>query len=175
MKYIIYSVVIIFLIGIIAGGFHHFTILRAVPQLVLLLVIVVAAERKNLDYLFVAIVGGVFMDFATSVAFGSFTLSFIVIGFVAKFLFDEMLLARSPLKHVPWIVSAAIASQYLWIWLYNGTLIRFESAYLPLRLSDTMIMAIGAIIYTLILLFPAYWIMDKLNEYIERLEQRKKY
>lgn len=175
MKYIIYSVVIIFLNGITAGGFQHFSILHAVPQLVLLLVVLVAAERKNLDYIFVAIMGGIFLDFTTSLAFGSYTLSFLIIGFAAKFLFDEMLLARSPLKHIPWIVSSAILFQYLWIWLYNGTLIRFHSSYLPLRISDAMLIAIGAIIYTLLLLFPAYWIIEKLNDYIERLENRKKY
>ncbi len=175
MKYLIYTVVILFLVGITAGGFHHFSILRGVPQLVMLLLIIVAAERKNTDYMFVALVGGVLIDFSTSVAFGSFTLSFLVLGFLSKFLFEDMLLARSPLKHIPWIVSAAIALQYAWVWLYNGTLVRFDTAFLPLRLSDAMIIAIGAIIYTLILLFPAYWAIEKLNDYIEHLEQRKKY
>ena len=175
MKYLIYSVVTIFLVGITAGGFQHFSILHAVPQLVLLLVILVAAERKNLDYLFVAIVGGVLLDFTTSIAFGSYTLSFLVIGMLAKFLFEDMLLARSPLKHIPWIVSSAIILQHFWIWLYNGTLIRFHSSYIPLRLSEAMLIAIGAIIYTLLLLFPAYWIIEKLNDYIEHLDNRKKY
>ena len=175
MKYLIYLVVIIFCIGLSVGVFHLFPIYRAVPQLILLLVIVSSAERHDLDFLFIAIVGGAFMDIVTSVAFGSFILSFMVIGFLIRFLLQGLLLAKSPWKTLPLVAALSIAVQYFWLWLYNGLLFPIKASLSASTFTDSSALAFGAVVYSVILFFPIYWLVEHLHRFLDSLELRKKY
>ena len=175
MKYIIYSFIIVILVGLVGGVFDVFTIFRSVPQLMLLFVAVVAAERKNFDFAFIAIAGGLLMDAMTSVAFGSYLLSYLVIGLAIKYVFEDFLLASNSWKHLPWIVSVAILLQHIWLWLYNGTLAQVAVGIPAFTFSEIFILSIGGILYTLLLYLPGYWLIERLNDYLVSMEQRKKY
>lgn len=175
MKYLIYFVVIIFCIGLSVGVFHLFPIYRAVPQLILLLVIVSSAERHDLDFLYIAIAGGMFMDIVTSVAFGSFTLSFMIIGFLIRFLLQGLLAAKNPWKALPLVVILSIIIQYFWLWLYNGLLFPLKVSLSASTFTDTTALAFGAVIYSVILFFPIYWLIERLHGFLDSMELRKKY
>jgi rod shape-determining protein MreD len=175
MKYGIYFIIIVVLIGLSGGVFNVFPIFRTVPQLLMLLLAIVAAEQKNSDFIFIALAAGFMMDMVSSVAIGSFTLSYFFIGFGVKYLFENVLLASNSWKHLPWIVSIAIAAQSLWVWLYNGTLARTSAMVPAFSVSEILVLSVGSIIYTLIVFFPVYWLVERLTEYLVRLEQKKKY
>ena len=175
MKYFIYLITILISIGLTAGIFSLFPILRGVPQLLLVLVIVVAVARKNLDFIFIAIVAGIFLDLLTSLAFGSYILSFAFLGFLSKYIFREYLITSNTWKHLPWIISIAILIQHIWFWVYNSLLFRFDQLALPIGLVDIIFTSFGAIIYTAILFFPAYWMIEKISQFMEKLDLRKKY
>ena len=175
MKYFIYLITILISIGLTAGVFSLFPILRGVPQLLLVLVLVVAVERKNFDFIFISVVAGIFLDLLTSLAFGSYILSFAFLGFSAKYIFREYLITSNTWKHLPWVISIAILIQHLWFWIYNSLLFRFDQLALPLRLWDIILTSLGAIIYTAVLFFPVYWMIEKISQFIENLDLKKKY
>jgi rod shape-determining protein MreD len=175
MKYLIYSFIIVLLVGLVGGVFDVFTIFRSVPQLMLLFVAIIAAERKNFDFAFIAITGGILMDAMTSVAVGSYILSYLAIGLVIKYVFENYLLSSNSWKHLPWIVAASILFQHIWLWLYNGTLARVATGVPAFTFSEIIILSIGGILYTLLLYLPGYWLIERLNDYLVSMEQRKKY
>lgn len=175
MKYFVYLITVLISIGLTAGIFSLFPILRGTPQLLLILILVIAVERKNLDFIFIAVVAGIFLDFLTSLAFGSYTLSFVFLGFCARYVFREYLITSNTWKHLPWIISVAIIIQYLWFWIYNALLFRFDQLAVPIGLIDIILTSFGAIIYTGVLFLPVYWVIEKISQFIETLDLKKKY
>lgn len=175
MKYFIYFFVILCLVGITGGVFDVFPLFRSVPQLLLVFVAVIAVERKNLDYIFVALVSGIFMDALTGVAFGSYTLSYFAAALLIRLVFQDFLLVSNAWKHLPWIVVIATIVQHIWVWLYNGSLARFLQSVPAFTFSEIILLSLGSSLYTVVLFLPSYWLFEQLNQYLNRLEQTKKY
>src|SRR3989344_3299474 len=80
MKYFIYLLSVIILLGLNLGIFGQFPIFGQIPNLLFLLVIFFALEKRSYDFFFVGFVCGLFLDFFSANYFGSFTLSFLAVG-----------------------------------------------------------------------------------------------
>ena len=119
MKYLIYIISIIILLGINLGLFGNLQILSQVPNLLLLFTLCAALEKKNYDFLYIAFVCGIFLDFFSASFFGGFTLSFLFIALILNFLSNAFVLLELNWKSLSLILFGALLLLNLFLWVYG--------------------------------------------------------
>lgn len=175
MKYLIYILATIICLGINSGLFGLFPILHTTPQLVLLLLIIVAFEKPAPYFLVIVFFGGLMLDLTTNVAIGSFIIGFLICAYLGRNLYKSVIPDGSLAKHLPWVVSLSIFVLYLWIWLYNMIVGTVITSAPDLIFKKIIVVFFGTTIYSLLLIYPMYFLVEQLDKLISALEARKLY
>jgi len=122
MKYLIYLVLIGAVIGVTSGLFNSWGLSLVVPDLILLLVIALSVIFETLDYLFVAVVGGFWLDIVYSLPIGSFTIPLVLCGAASSFFLKRWLFTEIRWYHFMLAILAATVFLKVWIWGYANVI-----------------------------------------------------
>jgi hypothetical protein len=156
MKYILYLFAIIIIIGFSFGLFATLGLRAAVPSILVLTVICIAMEYRSLDYLFFAMVGGLWLDLFYALPFGSFTGAMLIIGTLSYLLVQRVLLADMSEKYY-WAVSIGAGVMTIaWLWLFTSLLVRIHWSVVVVAPGEILRHSWAMMIANGILALPVY-------------------
>lgn len=161
MRYIIYIILIGAIIGITFGLFGSWGFHGLVPDLILLIVIALSLVFDTLDFLFVALVGGFWLDVVFALPIGSFTIPFVLCGLASSQLLRKWLFSEVQWYHFVGVIIAATLFLKLWLWGYTNILFNFLHWH-SFALSGKQILSnlIFAIIANVVLAYPVYVVVE---------------
>lgn len=173
MKYIVYFIVIILNFVLTKDLFGHLTLGGAIPNLNLLLVIIAASESEKLDFLFIAFVAGIFTDIGFGLPIGTFSLGFVMAGFLSHTLFHGPLSLSVGWKNFGIIVFVSVLLTYMWTIVFSK--LALVMGILPFSLSFGQLWHIifFTLIYNLVLAFPMFWGYTIITDYLDAKFNRK--
>ncbi len=160
MRYIIYIILIGAIIGVTFGLFGTWGWNGLVPDLILLLVIALSLVFENFDYLFVALIGGFWLDVVYSLPIGSFIIPMALCGMVSSYFLRKWLFSEVKLYHFIIAIIAATLLVKLWLGFYTNTLFLFH--WFPYSLSWGQLFSNLAysVLANVILAYPVYVIVE---------------
>ncbi|MCL5666628.1 MAG: hypothetical protein M1383_02560 [Patescibacteria group bacterium] len=175
MKYLIYLLAIILLLGLNAGIFSSFQIKGVMPNLLLLFMVLFSLDRgdsetrDNADFLVIAFLSGLFLDFSSTTFFGSFALAFLLISLVLRLSSRHLLVFEMNWKYYSAALAVSLAALSFFIWFYNLLCFRLGwAAYLL----DGKVLRSGyliSLVYNLLLLYPMYLFAESVKRGIAYL------
>ncbi len=172
MKYLAYTVAIIISMALTAGLFSNFRLGGVVPDLVLLLTIVTAVEFEARDFLFVALVGGIWADLFYGLPIGSFAIGYMLCGSLAYALFHRPASLDFSWKYFTSLVAGSIALLYVWLWFYSNLIASIHWSPLRVSLPQVAHNFLFILIYNLLLAFPTYWLFTWISGYTAKLSRK---
>src|SRR5438132_835918 len=104
MKYLLYIIFVILLLSINVGFFSYFSIWGVVPNLLFLVVIIIALEGKAFGFFYVSVIAGLFLDFYSTSFVGSFTFAFLILSFSLHLLVRNVFMFEINWKYLSGIV-----------------------------------------------------------------------
>jgi len=174
VKYVIYTLALVLLFGVNLGLFGRLPIYGQVPNLLFLLVLYFALEKKDYDFFFIAFLSGIILDFFSAHFFGAFTFTLL---FLSSFLH---LLARNFI--VVELDKKALVALLLGSWAVFRLLLGLL-AVLALRMHLTSEAEglkmyfngfVWSLIYNLLLLYPVYLFYGYLRKIVDNLTVRRR-
>jgi hypothetical protein len=160
MKYILYVFVIIAILALNFGVLAPLNLGWATPSIILLLVVCISMEYGNLEFLFFALLGGIWMDIYMGLPLGSFSGAYVLVGMAGYAMFQWLLLAESNWKYYLGFVIGAELFLMLWLWGYTNLL--FQVDWSPIALSGRQLQRhiFQLLIAALISAVPVYVIVN---------------
>ncbi len=160
MRFIAYIIIILLFIGIGFGVMAPLGLGWLVPGLPLLVVVCVAMEYDSWDYVFFALVGGVWMDTMYALPIGSFTAAYLLGGFLSYTVFHSLLWIEANWKYYLAFVLGADILLLVWLWAYTSILSRLQWIVLPISGAELLRHSWQIIIIHLIFAFPVYGVIN---------------
>lgn len=160
MRFILYIVLIGAIIGITFGLFGSWGYHGLVPDLILLIVIALSLVFDDFDFLFVALVGGFWMDVVYSLPIGSFTIPFILCGLASSQLLRKWLFSDIQWYHFVGVIIAATLFLKLWLWGYTNLLLFFQWHMFALSGKQILKNLFLAVIANVVLAYPVYVVVE---------------
>lgn len=156
MRYLIYTIIIILNFVLTKDFFGHFTFAGAIPNLNLLLVIITASESEKLDFLFIAVVAGIITDIGFGLPIGTFSLSFLLTGFLVYYLFHGPSSLSLSWKNFGIVSVAGVIFTYLWTVAFSK--LALVMGVLPFAFSFSQLASqiFFIVLYNLALAFPMF-------------------
>jgi rod shape-determining protein MreD len=170
MKYLVYFAALIVLLSLNFGVFSYLKILGAVPNCILLFLVVTAIEKQNFDFVFVALVGGLFLDFYNGTVVGGYALSFLLIGFLLQsavnlFVVEEL---KWQILAVIVVLSVAFLDVSIWGISFFGYKIGVGGFFLDWRVLRATFP--GSLLYDGLLFYPIYFFANLLRNWISTMQ-----
>jgi hypothetical protein len=159
MRYFAYFIVILLVMAFNFGILAPLGFGWAVPSTLLLLVVGISMEQGNADFIFFAILGGLWMDIYNSLPIGSFLGAYLLAGW-GGYVLSGRLLAKSSGKYYVLFVLAAELLLVLWLWAYTNVM--FHSHYGLVAVSGRQLLhhAWALFLYALVLALPIYSLVN---------------
>ena len=174
MKYLIYFLAIIFLLGINIGLFGYIPFYGQIPNLLLLFACFFAMEKQSYDGFYVCLFAGLFLDFFSTQFFGGFTVAFLSLGLVLHLMFNYFLAMEVNWKMLGGVLCAVLILFYGSLWIYGFLVYKFNLAHSYLSLADYSRNLLPALVYNLLLMYPIYIFYETLQEWVEKLLIRQR-
>ncbi len=167
MKYLIYLVAIVFLLGVNVGIFPYLRSFGTTPNLLLLFTLLVVFEKHDSSFFFVGFLSGLFLDFFSGAFLGTFTFSFLLAVFLLYLISKHfLLLSEVNWKNLCIMLFLSILIVHILAWLYNLAVFKLSWSAQSLPLGIFTWRFLAEIIYNLALLYPVYIftaLVQKLN------------
>ena len=124
---------IIFLLVVNIGFFGQLKLYGALPNLLLLFVLIVALDKdiKN-GYLYLALLAGLLLDVHAGVLFGSFSFGLLILALCLSSLAEAVVVIPSKWEYLGLVVLAATFLLHFFVWLYAYGAFRLGWVSLPL-------------------------------------------
>ncbi len=174
MKYFIYTLAIILLLGVNLGLFNNLQIRGQIPNLLFLFVLCVALEKKDLDFLLIALVSGLFLDFYSAGFFGGFAFIFLGLSFLGYFFVNYLVVLEMNWKTLSAALLVGLLLFNLFLWLYG--LIAFKLNWTGQYVSFKIFLRAfpASFIYNCLLLYPMYLFVNWLRRFVDNLTIRRR-
>lgn len=174
MKYFIYLIAITILLGINLGLFGTFPINGQIPNLLFLLTICFALEKDGQDFLFIALISGLFLDFYSTSFFGSFAFVFLTLSFCLHLIVKNLLAAELNWKILSLTIVICLVILDLLVWLYG--LLAFKFNWISFAVNFKFLIASfpAALFYNLLLLYPVYLVSNFLKQFVDNLSLKRR-
>ena len=172
MRYVGYIFIILILIGLSFGFLAPLGIGWLISGLPLLIVICIAMEYGSLDYVFFALLAGIWLDVLYGLPIGSFSGAYLLAGTISLLLFRRLLWIDTGWKYYLGFVLGADILMLLWIWLYSGLLYRLH--WITVSVSGTQIWhnSWKIIIVHLLFAFPIYGLVNLVVKWWNNFNRR---
>jgi hypothetical protein len=174
MKYLIYLIAIIILLGLNLGLFGSLQIQSQIPNLLFLLTLFFSLEKKDYDFFFVALVSGLFLDFYSAGFFGGFTLSLLVVSLLAHLFVTEILVVDINWKTLSFALLVALVIFNLILWFYGLVIFKLglssEFSGIKIFISQFPI----NFLYNWVMLYPLYLFFTFLRNFMDKLTVRRR-
>ncbi|MEZ4179935.1 MAG: hypothetical protein R3B41_00230 [Candidatus Doudnabacteria bacterium] len=118
MKWILYSIIIL---GLVVFNQTILTVSNSgawVPNILMLLTLALVVLVEDLDFLFFAVLGGVWLDITTGLPIGGTTLGLLSLAMLAMWLTNKWLLAQKGPRYFLGAILLGTIFLKTWIWLY---------------------------------------------------------
>jgi cell shape-determining protein MreD len=173
MKYILYLISIIVVIALTVGGFGELGIGAFVPNILLLIILSVALEYSIADFMFFALIGGIWLDVIYGLPIGSFTLAFVICGGLSTLVFQRVFYSEVNARQFLLVVGVATLLLNLWLWSYTQALHYFH--IVPTAISGLQLLrhTPAMLIANLILTYPLYALVEIISKTTARWTQRQ--
>jgi len=173
LKYFFYLIAIVLLLGLNIGFFPYFKIFGAVPNLLLVMVVIAGLDKESFDCFYIAFLGGLFLDFQTTAPFGSFTASFLVIAGALQLIVNNFLVFEITWKYAIAFLAGATVLSYAIFWGISH--LAAHLGFIGISLNSPALKArlLQEIIYNTILLLPIYKLMDLIKYFLKLLQKRR--
>jgi cell shape-determining protein MreD len=174
MKYLIYLIAIIILLGVNLGLFNNLQIQSQIPNLLFLLTLFFALEKKDYDFFFIALISGIFLDFFSAGFFGGFTLAFLAVAFGAHLVAANLLVAELNWKTLSLALLGALVFFNLTLWAYGLAAFKlsFSLQYIGIKIFTSRFLA--SFFYNWLLLYPVYLFFTFLHNFVDNLNIRRR-
>jgi cell shape-determining protein MreD len=167
MKYFIYLIAIIILLGINIGLFKNLQIYGQMPNLLFLLALCASLEKKDYNFFYVSLIGGLFLDFYSTGFFGAFTLAFLTVSLCAHFFSEQVLSAGSGWKTLTAALLSGSLLLSLLVWLYNFAALKLSLTSGHWNFKEQAEIFLPALFYNLLLLYPIYALNNFLRKFVD--------
>src|SRR5581483_2002403 len=174
MKYFIYLIAIILVAGLNAGVFNNLQIRGQAPNFLLLLAVCFTLEKKDFDFFFVCFFCGLLLDFYSSGFFGGFTLAFLGIGLILHIFSGNFLVTELNWKTLSLVIALALAFLDFVLCLYGLAAFKFNWTYQVIGFKVFAGSFIPALLYNLLLLYPAYLATVFVIRIVDNMDVRKR-
>lgn len=174
MKYLIYLIAIIMLIGINLGVFGNLQIKSQIPNLLLLFTLCASLEKKDFDFFFIAFFCGLFLDFYSASFFGSFTFGFLLVALALNFLANRLVMLELNWKSLTLMLLASMLVLNLFLWGYGLLAYKFNLARDFLSFKTFAGAFLVIFLYNLLLLYPVYLFYTFLKRIIDSLSRKNR-
>lgn len=167
MKYFIYLLAIIILLGVNLGLFSGLKIQGQLPNLLFLLTVCFAMIKQDgEDYLFVAFVAGLFLDFYSTRFFGSFTLALLLLALFLRQLMSNILALALNWKILSLAVVFSWTALNILLWFYALLAAKFNWIGYSADFKTIFSALPAGLFYNLLLLYPVYLLANFLKKLI---------
>jgi rod shape-determining protein MreD len=173
MKYPIYFIFICLLFGINLGLFSLFKIHGVAPNLLLLVVILFALEKNNLDFLFVSLISGLFLDFHTGLFLGSFSFGLLILSFAINILARNLAIFEIKKRHI--FLTLVVSILFLDAFLFGYNFFAFKLGQVKMlyvSLPSFKARFLAEVIYNSILIFPVFWAKEQVENLFLKLNKK---
>ncbi len=174
MRYAVHFICIVFLLVANLGLFGLLPIWGQIPNLLFLFVLCSALAKKEFDFLFVAFLCGLFLDFYSPAFFGGHTLALLLIALVTYLFSNYIFVIELNFKNL------ALATIFSWlglnliVWLWGLAALKFNLNPSYVSLKIFMSNFLPGLIYNLLLLYPMYLFYDFLRHSLDNYEARSR-
>jgi rod shape-determining protein MreD len=174
MKYVIYLIAIIILLGLNIGLFNNLQIYGQAPNLLLLLVINLAVDKDDLTFFFIAFAAGLFLDAFSANFFGGWTLSFLVLALMLNFLSSRLLVLELNWKSLSLLVCGSWVLVNFCLWLYG--FICYKAGLTPgyTGLKIFYLNFLPGLAYNWLLIYPIYLLTNFLKSTVRNFTIRSR-
>lgn len=174
MKYFIYLLTIIILLGLNLGLFQNFRIAGQMPNLLLLLLLFFVLEKKDFDFFFVALVSGLFLDFYSAGFFGAFTMAFLAVGLCLHLFATSVIVVNVNWKTLSLVLFICLTLFNLIVWAFGLLAFRLSwtGQYAGINIFASEFLA--AFIYNWLMLYPIYSFFTFLRNFVDNLIIRRR-
>jgi len=172
MKYLFYTIAIILLIGIQIGLLPYIQFFTAAPNLLLLMVFVLAIQRDVDELFFVAFVGGLALDVYTGLYLGTFTLTFLFAALALYFAVTEFFVQELSWKYVFTGLLITVVCSSLLEYAYALFVFKAGLTGYPIPFTIVKLHLVPEIIYNSILLYPMYILVQLLKNVVEHFSRQ---
>lgn len=172
MKYLAYLIFIILLFGLNVGFFSLFKLQGVAPNLLLIMVILFALEKGDLDFFFIAVLSGFFLDFFSGAFFGGYSLGFLLLAFLLNLVVQNFAVFEMNWKFLTGALLASVLFLDFFLWFYNLLILKSglaTAAAVNFGLFQRQFLI--QFFYNLLLLFP----MLRLKNFVQALIQKITY
>jgi len=154
--------------------FGNLRIQGQMPNLLFLLALFFALEKKDYDFFFIALVSGLFLDFFSAGFFGGFTLAFLVVALGAHFFATDILLTELSWKTLSLALLAALVVFYLIVWVYQLAAFKLSLSpqYTGVKIFTSQFLI--NFLYNLLLLYPVYLYFTFLRNIVDNISVRRR-
>ncbi len=128
--------------------------------MVLLVVIALSVIFDNFDYLFVAAIGGFWLDVVYGLPIGSFTIPFALCGAISSYFLRKWLFSEFRWYHFVMAIAVATIFVKLWIGFYGNMLFLFHWFSFGISWKQLLGNLIFGVIANVILAYPIYVIVE---------------
>jgi cell shape-determining protein MreD len=174
VKYLVYLIAIIILLGVNLGLFNSLQIQSQTPSLLFLLTLFFALEKKGYDFFFIALISGLFLDFYSAGFFGAFTLAFLVVSLLTHLFAANVLAAELNWKTLSLSLLGALVVFNLIIWAYGlmAFKLSFTSQYIGIKIFTSRFLI--NFLYDWLLLYPVYLYFTFLRNFTDNMDVRRR-
>jgi len=174
MKYPIYLIAIIILLGVNLGLFNSLQIQSQIPNLLFLLTLFFALEKKDYDFFFIALISGLFLDFYSGSFFGGFTLALLAVSLCAYLFATNVLVVEINWKTLSLALLAALVFLNLIIWAYQLAAFKLGLSFQYTGIKIFVSKFLVGFLYNWLLLYPVYMIFTFLHKFVDNLSIRRR-
>ncbi|MDR3642153.1 MAG: hypothetical protein P4L74_00820 [Candidatus Doudnabacteria bacterium] len=166
MKYFIYILAIIILLGVNIGLFGNLPIRGQSPNLLLLLTVYFSVDKSSYDFYFIAFACGLFLDCFSASFFGGWTFGFLILALALHTLSSQLLVLELNWKSLALLVFGSFSLVSFCLWFYTWAALKAGAPGYGLGFNPSLADFVPALIYNLLLLYPMYFIYYRLKALI---------
>ena len=174
MRYFIYLLSIFLFLVLNLGLLTLLPLFGQIPNLLFLFVLCSALGKKEYDFMFIALVSGILLDFFSPLFFGGFTFAFLSIA-LAVYLFSNFVFAIELSFR-----TLGISTVFAWValnlivWLWQLTSFKLGLSPYYVNFGVTAQGLLTGLVYNLLLLYPMYVVYDYLMHKLQNYEVRSR-
>ncbi|SRR6266404_3075175 len=174
MKYLIYLLAIIILLGLNIGLFNNLQIRGQMPNLLFLLALYFSLDKKDFDFFFISLVSGLFLDFYSAGFFGAFAMAFLLVSLCVHIFVSNVLVFELNWKSLSLALAVALAMLDFLVWFFGLLAFKFSwtSQYSGFRIFLSAFPA--GLLYNWLLLYPMYWFSNFLRRLVDNLSLHRR-
>jgi len=159
MKYLLYLGTIILVMLVNFGLLIPLGLGWAVPSMFLLILICASLEYGSLDYIWFALLGGIWLEIFFGLPIGSFSGAYLLVG-LAAYLSYGRLLAELGWRYYLIFVVLAEAFMLVWWWGYTNILWKLHFSALAVSGQQMLHQSWALFLALLISAFPVYGLVN---------------